>query len=137
VRDDIDGGRIEAIRQLKARYCRYLDTRDVEGWRGIFVPDLTVLLDGAVSTGGADPQTDRRSRRRQLRPDVLGTLEGVATVHHCHTPEITLTSPTTATGIWAMEDLLFFPTGTGCMARATTARPTRSKTGGGGSRPCI
>ena len=89
---------LEAIRQLKARYCRYLDTRDVEGWRGIFVPDLTVLLDGAVSTGGADPQTGP-------------PIEGVATVHHCHTPEITLTSPTTATGIWAMEDLLFFPDG--------------------------
>jgi hypothetical protein len=36
----------------------------------------------------------------------------VATVHHCHTPEITLTSPTEATGIWAMEDLLFFADGT-------------------------
>jgi hypothetical protein len=33
-------------------------------------------------------------------------------VHHCHTPELTLTSPTTATGIWAMEDLLFFGDGT-------------------------
>ena len=40
-----------------------------------------------------------------------GTLEGGTTVHHCHTPEITLTSPTTASGIWAMEDLLFFPDG--------------------------
>ncbi|HNA50885.1 MAG TPA: nuclear transport factor 2 family protein, partial [Mycobacterium sp.] len=48
---------LEAIRQLKARYCRYLDTRDVDGWRGLFAPDLTVLLDGAVSTAGADPQT--------------------------------------------------------------------------------
>ena len=103
---------LEAIRQLKARYCRYLDTRDVEGWRGVFAADLTVLLDGAVSTGGADPQTGPAIIGvDNFVPMVLGTLEGVATVHHCHTPEITLTSPTTATGIWAMEDLLFFPDG--------------------------
>ncbi|WP_445170890.1 hypothetical protein ACTXG7_04320 [Mycolicibacterium sp. Dal123E01] len=34
-----------------------MDTKDVESWRGVFAPDLTVLLDGAVSTGGADPKT--------------------------------------------------------------------------------
>jgi hypothetical protein len=42
---------------------------------------------------------------------VLGGLEGVATMHHCHTPELTVTSATTATGIWAMEDLLVFADG--------------------------
>jgi hypothetical protein len=35
----------------------------------------------------------------------------VVTVHQCHTPEIAVTSPTTATGIWAMEDMLRFPDG--------------------------
>ncbi|WP_319430169.1 nuclear transport factor 2 family protein [Mycobacterium sp. RTGN5] len=104
---------LEAIRQLKARYCRFLDTKDVESWRGVFAPDLTVLLDGAVSTGGADPKTGPPIHGvDEFVPMVLGTLEGVATVHHCHTPEITLTSPTMATGIWAMEDLLFFGDGT-------------------------
>ncbi len=32
----------------------------------------------------------------------------VTTVHHAHTPEIRLTSDVTATGIWAMEDLLWW-----------------------------
>ena len=78
---------------------------------------FTYINDGltadAVSTGGADPQTGPPIEGvDNFVPMVLGTLEGVATVHHCHTPEITLTSPTTATGIWAMEDLLFFPDGT-------------------------
>jgi hypothetical protein len=27
---------IEAIKQLKARYCRYLDTKDWQMWRGGF-----------------------------------------------------------------------------------------------------
>ena len=46
---------IEAIRLLKARYCRFLDTRDIDAWRELFAPDVVVLLDVAVSTGGADP----------------------------------------------------------------------------------
>ena len=107
------GQELEAIRQLKARYCRFLDTKDVAAWREIFTPDLSVLLDGAVSTGGADQMTGPPIHGvDDFVPMVIGTLEGVATVHHCHTPELTLTSPTTATGIWAMEDLLFFPDGT-------------------------
>jgi hypothetical protein len=27
---------IEAIKQLKARYCRLLDTKDWQGWRSLF-----------------------------------------------------------------------------------------------------
>ena len=33
------------------------------------------------------------------------------TVHHGHTPEIEVTSPTTAVGIWALQDLLIWPSG--------------------------
>jgi hypothetical protein len=103
---------LEAIRQLKARYCRFLDTKDVEAWRSVFSTDVVVLLDMAVSTGGADPMTAPPLEGvDNFVPTVMGGLEGVATMHHCHTPEITLTSATTATGIWAMEDLLIFPDG--------------------------
>jgi hypothetical protein len=40
------------------------------------------------------------------------TLAGAVTVHHGHTPEITVTSPTTATGIWALHDEIVWPDGT-------------------------
>jgi len=33
----------------------------------------------------------------------------ISTVHQGHTPEIEITSPTTATGIWAMQDVLKMP----------------------------
>jgi hypothetical protein len=103
---------LESIRQLKARYCRFLDTKDVESWRGVFAPDLVVTLDAAVSTAGADPMTAAPLVGvDNFVPMVMGGLEKVATMHHCHTPEITLTSATTATGIWAMEDLLVFGDG--------------------------
>jgi hypothetical protein len=42
---------------------------------------------------------------------VSGILESVVTVHHGHMPELRLTSPTTATGVWAMEDELWWPEG--------------------------
>ena len=35
----------------------------------------------------------------------------MVTVHHGHMPEIEVTSPTTATGVWAMEDRLRWPDG--------------------------
>jgi len=39
------------------------------------------------------------------------TLDGVLTTHHGHMPEIEFTSPTTAEGIWSMEDMLKWPKG--------------------------
>jgi hypothetical protein len=103
---------LEAIRQLKAHYCRFLDTKDVEGWRGVFTTDVVVSLDMAVSTGGADPKmAPPLEGVDNLVPMVMGSLENAATMHHCHAPEITLTSATTATGIWAMEDWIIFGDG--------------------------
>jgi SnoaL-like domain len=103
---------LEAIRQLKGRYCRFLDTKDVESWRSVFTTDVVVTLDMAVSVGGADPMTAPPLEGiDSFVPMVMGGLENVATMHHCHTPELALTSATTATGIWAMEDLLVFGDG--------------------------
>jgi hypothetical protein len=121
---------LEELRKLKARYCRFLDTKDVESWRGVFTPDVVVTLDMAVSTAGADPMTAPPIEGvDNFVPTVLGGLEGVATMHHCHTPELTLTSDTTATGIWAMEDLLIFGDGRE-MHGAGHYRETYEKTGG-------
>jgi hypothetical protein len=57
-----------------------------------------------VSTGGADPMTAPAVTGPEgvvnFVPMVMGGLENVATMHRCHTPELILTSATTATGIW-------------------------------------
>lgn len=103
---------LEAIRQLKARYCRFLDTKDYEAWKRLFAEDVVVTLDMAISTGGADGQTAPPLRGLdEFVPVVLGGVEHAQTKHHVHTPEITLTSDTTASAIWAMEDLLLFADG--------------------------
>lgn len=102
----------EAIRQLKARYCRFLDTKDYAAWKALFAPDVVVKLDMAISTGGADGQTaPDLNGLDEFVPVVLGGVEHAQTKHHVHTPEIDLTSDTTASAIWAMEDLLLFADG--------------------------
>ncbi|MQY28734.1 nuclear transport factor 2 family protein [Nocardia aurantia] len=89
---------IEAIRALKGRYFRTLDTKDWNGFRAVFTDD--VVIDTSGSGGPRFEGADEFLAF--LRP---GLAEAV-TVHHGHTPEIELTSATTATGVWAMADLV-------------------------------
>ena len=94
---------IEAIKQLKARYFRCMDTKDWDGMRQVFAQDVHIDTSG----DGGGVQDDADGFMAMLRSNI----EDVVTVHHGHMPEITLTSPTTATGIWAMEDHLWWPEG--------------------------
>jgi uncharacterized protein (TIGR02246 family) len=94
---------LEAIKQLKARYFRTMDTKDWAGMREVFADD--VVVDTTDSGGGVITGAD------EFMAFLRETLADVVTVHHGHTPEIELTSPTTATGIWAMQDVLRWPNG--------------------------
>ena len=94
---------IEAIKQLKARYFRTMDTKDWAGMRAVFSDDVVVDTTGSggnVVTGADDFMVFLR-----------GSIEETITVHHGHMPEIEVTSATTATGVWAMEDMLRMPDG--------------------------
>ncbi len=94
---------IEAIKRLKARYCRLMDTKDWAAYRQVFTDDVT--MDSTDSGGNVITGAD------QFLEFITAAIGEVITVHQCHTPEIDITSPTTATGIWAMEDMLRFPDG--------------------------
>ncbi|OBK71234.1 nuclear transport factor 2 family protein [Mycobacterium sp. 1274761.0] len=91
---------IEAIKQLKARYCRYLDAKDWDAWRELFADGFTSVIAGAGGrqTVGADEFVVyvRQTLGRASQP----------TVHRVYAPEITLTSSTTATGVWAFDDVV-------------------------------
>jgi uncharacterized protein (TIGR02246 family) len=95
---------IEAIRQLKARYFRTMDTKDWAGMRKVFTDD--VVLDTTESGGSEVSGADEFMMFLQ---EVLSTA---VTVHQGHMPEIELTSSTTATGIWALNDIVIWPDGT-------------------------
>ncbi len=95
---------IEAIKQLKGRYFRTMDTKDWEGFRGVFSDDVSIDTtdSGGEVVEGAD----------KFIAFVRQSLDEAITVHHGHTPEIEIHSPTTASGVWAMEDRLRWPNGT-------------------------
>ena len=95
---------IEAIKQLKARYFRTMDTKDWEGMRQVFTDD--VVVNTTDSGGGVVAGADAFVGFLQE------TLAGAVTVHQGHMPEITLTSSATATGIWALHDTIVWPDGT-------------------------
>jgi ketosteroid isomerase-like protein len=98
---------IEAIKQLKARYFRYLDTKQWERWGDTFTED-------AVLDHPANRKEPIRGRA-EIVARVSVSLADRVTIHHGHMPEIELTGEHTAKGIWAMYDLLIGPTpdGTG------------------------
>ena len=90
---------IESIRQLKARYFRLLDTKDWDAWREVFTEDFEGEVHGphpVIAFKGRDQMVETNRR----------VLAEAPTVHHGHTPEIELTSADTATGIWAMVDVV-------------------------------
>jgi hypothetical protein len=97
---------MEDIKQLKARYFRCMDTKDWDGFAAVFAPNA--VLDVTGETG-----TDEGIVRGNdlIAEYVRGHVDPVTTVHHGHMPEIEVTSPTTATGIWSMEDMLRWPEG--------------------------
>ncbi len=95
---------IEAIKQLKARYFRTMDTKDWAGMRQVFTDD--VVMDTTESGGGIVTGAD------DFVSFLQATLDAAVTVHHGHMPEIELTSPTTARGVWALQDFIIWPDGT-------------------------
>ena len=89
---------IEAIKQVKARYFRLMDTKQWDRWRQQFTDDCR--YDG---TSRPYPGPDEFCAGTSER------LREAVTVHQGHMPEIVLTGPDTARGIWAMFDWVEFP----------------------------
>ena len=90
---------LEDIRAVKARYFRFVDSQDWDGFAAQFaadaVFDISDDLPDTVVHGAANIADKART-----------SLVGCQSVHHGHCPEIELLSPTTARAIWAMEDML-------------------------------
>ena len=92
---------IEAIKQLKARYCNCVALKDWDGFFSLFAEDLEfVQPDGMVHTPRSEFYAFHKKNLQET--DVWGVLP-------CNTPIITITGPDTATGLWAMEDHHIYP----------------------------
>lgn len=90
---------IEAIRRLKARYCRLFDTKQWDALREVFTADagfegFTSMPDGSPPAVFIDAVSKRMAR--------------AVTVHRVTAPEIRMLGPDHARGIWAMVDYVQF-----------------------------
>jgi hypothetical protein len=93
---------IEDIKQLKAAYCRYLDTKDWGSLASCFTPD------GVFDHGG---EAGPARGPDQIVAVIRSSVGDVQLVHHALMPEIDVTSATTATAIWGLDDMLLWPDG--------------------------
>ena len=89
---------MELIRQLKYRYCRCIDTANIEELKELFTEDAGVCYIGGTYRFEV-----------QGRDNILEALanafhaEAIA-LHHVNHPEIEVTSSTTATATWYLKD---------------------------------
>lgn len=93
----VDLQEIEAIKRLKYRYLRCLDQKKWDELAACFTEDARSSYgDGKYSFAGRD-EIMEFLKTSMSSPSML-------TSHRVHQPEIDLTSDTTATGTWALED---------------------------------
>ena len=95
---------VEAIRDVKARYCRLLDTKDWDGFAALFTADAVM-----------DVREDTGNPPIIGIPDIVAqvrfAVDAAATSHQVHSPEITLDGPDSARGTWAMQDRVVWQAG--------------------------
>ena len=103
---------IEDIKQLKARYFRFVDTRDFDAMAMVFCRDATfdcseglraTPLEGEVE-GPVGPVNHGRDNIMKWIRDAFVSQ---TSVHHGHCHEVTIDSETEAHGVIAMEDYIF------------------------------
>lgn len=90
---------IEQIHQLKYRYVRFIDTKAWDQLGELFTEDAT-----ASYGGGATTLSGRAAIMEFLTTSMAS--ESMLTSHKVHQPEVTLTGPDTATGVWALDDVV-------------------------------
>lgn len=100
---------IEAIKQLKARYYRFLDTHDWVSFETVFTADAV------MDVGHPDRITTSEDGiyrgRTAIRRFAEAAIADATTIDHALMPEIEIMAPDRARGIWAQEDRVFWPEG--------------------------
>ena len=104
----------EALRALKARYFRCLDSRDWSGLKAVFAENAVFDMrdeTGALRAAGYDLPDDAGlvSGSDAIVESMARGLKGVISVHQGHMPEFKMISKDEAVGTWSMEDILRMP----------------------------
>ncbi|MDM8010952.1 MAG: nuclear transport factor 2 family protein [Parasphingorhabdus sp.] len=103
----------EEIRKLKGLYFRAMDTKLWDLLDSVFTQDVICDYRGALDTSeepaGEDGDKDLISGLAAVKDYIRAGLTPLVSVHQGYMPEITVDSPETASGIWAMTDHLLLP----------------------------
>ena len=89
---------IQAIHHLKGRRDHAVDQKDWTLYARLHTDDYVAMSVGPEPIVGGRAAADA----------IAAQLANVTTVHHCHTPVIEFQDAGHATGVWAMEDNLFW-----------------------------
>jgi hypothetical protein len=89
---------LAAIYRLKGLRDHAVDRKDWATYAGLHSDDYVAMSIGADPIVGGKAAADALAIQ----------LANVTTIHHCHTPVIDFQDRDHATGIWAMEDNLFW-----------------------------
>ena len=93
---------LEAIKRLKYKYIRCIDSKLWDELREVFTEDADAAYNkGEYTANGID----------EVMEFLVGALTrtDVASMHNVHCPELELTSPTTAKGMWYLHDYVINP----------------------------
>jgi SnoaL-like domain len=97
---------LESIRQAKARYCRFVDLKQWGSLKQMFAAQVHLAFH--------DVEGELLYEFTDLEGFIeltASTLHGAQTIHQVHNSEIELSTATTASTIWSMEDRIIFPDG--------------------------
>jgi len=98
---------IEAIRTLKARYFRALDTKEWDTFLSVFTEDAVLQFDMAVpALLDGDEMSPKMVGKAAIAEFVPRDLATARTIHHGHTSEIEIIDDRNARAIWAMDDVV-------------------------------
>lgn len=89
---------LQAIFDMKARRDHAVDQKDWATYAALHTDDYVAMSIGDKPIVGGQAAADQLAVQ----------LANVTTVHHCHTPVIEFQDRNNATGVWAMEDNLFW-----------------------------
>ncbi|MEL6322907.1 MAG: nuclear transport factor 2 family protein [Pseudomonadota bacterium] len=92
---------MEAIKQLKYRYVRALDTADLETLGTCFTDDAHIKFEGGIYT------VEYTGRDAILEFMGMSFHSKAATSHQVHHPVIEIESETRATGQWSLQDYFY------------------------------
>jgi len=88
---------IEAIRALKARYFRLIDTKAWDELPDVFTPDMQVITpEGAIYAQGGDTYAN----------SLAHSLGDAVSCHQGLTAEIEILDDDQARAVWAMQDII-------------------------------